>query len=737
MKNDSKITSSHLRRSAYIYIRQSTEHQLRENVESRQRQYELVELAKQHRWANDAIVIIDDDMGRSASSVTGRQGFARLAADVALKKVGIIFGLEVSRLARNNRDWYQLLDLCSMTDTLIADADGVYNPCLFNDRLLLGLKGTMSEAELHLIKSRMHQGLLHKAKKGELRLPLPAGYQHDTDGKIIKSLDAQIVHVIDLTFSKFFEIGSVHGVVRYFTNNHIQFPRKAVYEKKERWVQPYYKAIRDTFRNPVYSGAYVYGRTRTIKDLDADGHTKVRLESKKMQDWDVIIHDHHPAYISWEQYLKIQKRIEQNIATPKNQASKAIREGSALLQGLVRCGNCGKSMNISYHSQSKVAYHYYRCSTQYRSLSGSFCQAIGGRRVDKTVSKVFLEELSPASLNIHTNAIEKIARQKDLVTEQLKLQLERAQYEADRGFRQFDAIEPENRLVARQLEHKWNEALKQVEELENRVLERQRKFPDRLSKIEEKDILHLAHNLPVIWKAPTTTNKDRKMLLQLAIKEVQLKKKEREVAVKIIWIGGSVTENIVKLPKIGRHSNTSVEAVELVRQLSKKFTDEQIARILIRRGMKTATGLPYNTHRVASLRYNFRIPCYKRPKGEQRKTYTAQQASQILDVSIPTVYNWISSGFIKGEQETEGAPWEIILTDKDIKRLTAKDTPEGWLPLSQAVRELAVSKQTVLNWVKAGKLDYMYVNKGGKKGLRIKTNSECYGKQISLFSKSS
>jgi DNA invertase Pin-like site-specific DNA recombinase len=734
MRTDRKITSSHLKRSAYIYIRQSTEHQLRENIESRQRQYELVELAKRYNWTPNAIVVIDDDMGRSASSVSGRTGFARLVAEVALKKAGIIFGLEVSRLARNNRDWYQLLDLCSITDTLIADTDGVYNPCLFNDRLLLGLKGTMSEAELHLIKNRMHQGLFHKAQKGELRLPLPAGYQYDPDGKIIKSLDEQITHVIDLAFIKFFEIGSVHGVVRHFTQNRIQFPRKAIYEEKERWVQPYYKAIRDTFRNPIYAGTYVYGRTRTVRELNTDGHLRVRLESKKMQDWDVIIHDHHPAYISWEQYLKIQKRIAQNAAPPKDHASTAIREGSALLQGLVRCGNCGRSMNINYHSQGKRAYHYYRCSTQYRSSSGSFCQVIGGRSIDKAVSRAFLEVVSPASLKIHLKAIEKITERKDRVMEQLKLQLERAQYEADRVFRQFDAIEPENRLVARPLERKWDESLRRVEEMKQQVLERQQNVQDRLSEVEERDILYLAHNLAAIWKADTTTNKDRKKLLQAAIKEVQLKKKDRQVSVKIIWVGGAVTEEIVILPKIGRHSNTSVEVVELIRQLTQKFTDEQISRILIRRGLKTATGLPYNTHRVASLRYNFRIPCYKKPEGEQRKTYTAQQAAHILGVSVPTIYNWIDSGFIKGEQETEGAPWEIVLNDADIKRLTAKDTPAGWLPVSRAVRELGVSKQTVLNWVKAGKLQFMYVNHGRKKGLRINTNSVCFGKQISLFS---
>lgn len=733
MKSNTKITSSHLDRKAYIYIRQSTEHQVRENIESQQRQYELVHLAKQYKWAEDSITVIDDDLGRSGSSIYGRTGFAKLVADVALKKAGIIFGLEVSRLARNNKDWYQLLDLCSLTATLIGDADGIYDPSCFNDRLLLGLKGTMSEAELHMIKSRMQQGLYHKAQKGELRFHLPVGYQFDHEGKIIKTLDEQVIHIIDLTFKKFFEIGSVHGVVKYFLANNLQFPRNAVSDKKIRWVRPYYKAIRDTFRNPLYTGTYVFGRTKVVKELDADGNQKSRIKTKDMQNWDVIIHDHHPAYICWEQYLKIQKHIERNITPPKNHASKVIREGSALLQGLARCGKCGRSMSISYHSQSKKAYHYYRCNMQYRSFVNSFCQAIGGRRVDKTVSEIFLETLSPASLSIQLKAMQQIDQQQDMALEQLYLQFERAQYESDRVFRQFTAVEPENRLVARTLERKWNDSLERVEKLKAQVMDRKKGRQDRLSKIEEKEVLHLAHNIPAIWNAPTTTNKDRKRLLRTTIQEVQLTKRDREVAVKIIWKGGAVTERIVHLPKTGRNSNTSTEAVELVRQLSKKFTDVQIARILIRRRLKTATGLPFNAHRVACLRWNFKIPCYKKPNDEQVKSFTAQEAARVLRVSSPTIYNWIDAGFIKGEQITAGAPWEIILTDDDIKRLTAQNVPEGWLPLLRAAQEFGVSKQTVLNWVKSKKVEYIYVNKGKRKGLRINTNSVSYRNQRSLF----
>ena len=369
MKNDSKIKPSHLNRNAYIYIRQSTEHQVRDNIESKQRQYELADLAQQYQWHPESIVVIDDDLGRSASSTTGRTGFARLVADVALSKAGAIWGLEVSRLARNNRDWYQLLDLCSLTNTLIADTDGIYDPSSFNDRLLLGLKGTMSEAELHMLKGRMLQGLYHKAQKGELKFKLPVGYQFDDDNKIIKSLDEQVVHIIDLMFKKFVEIGSANGVLKYFLEENLLFPRQATFDKKIRWVRPYYKAIRDNLGNPLYTGAYVFGRTKVIKELDENGNCKSRQIKQKIDDWNVIIQDHHAAYISWDQYLKIQKQIEKNSAPPKSQASQEAREGSALLQGLARCGNCGRSMHVNYHGQSKISYPYYVCNIAHRNFS--------------------------------------------------------------------------------------------------------------------------------------------------------------------------------------------------------------------------------------------------------------------------------------------------------------------------------------------------------------------------------
>jgi len=336
-------------------------------------------------------------------------------------------------------------------------------------------------------------------------------------------------------------------------------------------------------------------------------------------------------------------------------------------------------------------------------------------------------------LNVHIKALQQVQHQQDMALEQLQLQLERAQYEADRCFRQFDAVEPENRLVARTLERQWNQALKRVNELKLRIKDRKKSFQDKLSKIEIDQIRRLAYDLPAIWSAATTTDKDRKKLLRAAIEEVQLTKKDRDVNVRIIWAGGAVTEKIVHLPKVRSKRHTSLDIVELVRQLATKFTDDQIARIMIRNGYKTATGLSFNAHKIGSLRWNYGIPRYKKPEGEQPKTYTAQQAAQVLQVSVPTIHNWLNLGFIKGKQLTKGAPWEIFLTDNDIKRLAAKDAPEGWLPLSLAAKDLGVSKQTILNWVKSNKLEYIYVTKGKKKGLRININSNRYRKQLSIF----
>lgn len=733
---NAKIKPVHLERSAYVYVRQSTEYQVRNNLESQQRQYELAELAVRYGWPKERVVLIDDDLGRSGSSAAGRTGFARLVADVALSKAGIVLGLEVSRLARNNRDWYQLLDLCSMSVTLIADADGVYDPSSFNDRLLLGLKGTMSEAELHVLKGRMLAGMQHKASKGELRFPLPPGYEFDEQGRIVKARDEQIVHMIGLVFSKFFEIGTVSGVLKSLLEQGLTLPRKAGSERTVRWARPFYRAVYKILNNPLYAGAYVFGRSRVVKMLDAGGHARARQKDLPIEEWGVVIRDHHPAYISWDEFLRLRAMIADNAPAAWGQAGKVVREGSALLQGLARCGKCGRAMRVSYHGGRGVSHASYVCRGA-RDYGGTICQAVGGSRIDEAVAAHFLEQLAPASAAVHLAALARLRAQHDAVLAQLQLELERAQYEADRKARQFHQVEPENRLVARTLEAEWNEALARVEELRQRLTARHEQRWLSLTSVEEAEIRRLAHDLPALWQGRSTTDRNRKQLLRCVLEEVQIHKDGREVLLRILWKGGAVMDRSVHLPKIPTWNATAVDVVNLVRELATRHTDEQIARILIRKRIKSAkNGLPFNAHRVANLRLNHGIECYRKSNDRGVPTYTVNEAARIFEVGPQTIYLWLRRGILKGDQLTSAAPWAVYVSAEDKSRLTAADSPEGWLPLREATSRLGVSKQTVVNWVKEGKLRYVHVTRGRRPGLRIDVASATCAVQQRLFSPS-
>jgi DNA invertase Pin-like site-specific DNA recombinase len=733
MNPSAKIKPTHLSRNAYVYVRQSTDYQVQNNLQSQQRQYELADLAVHNGWPRESVVTIDEDLGRSGSSAAGRTGFGRLVSEVALGKAGIVYGLEVSRLARNNRDWYQLLDLCSMTLTLIADADGVYDPACFNDRLLLGLKGTMSEAELHVLRGRMQAGMQHKASKGELKFSLPAGFTFDDEGRIIKSVDEQIQHIIGLVFSKFIEIGTVSGVLKLLLEEGLQFPRKAAFDKSIRWVRPYYKALYDTLTNPLYAGTYVFGRSKMIKELDEHGNARSRQKKQAMKDWPVVIHDHHAAYVSWEEFLKVSTMIGKNRPAVKDQPGGAVREGNALLQGLAWCGQCGRSMRTRYHSTGKVPYPYYVCNAA-MGFGGSMCQSVGGRRIDEAIVSHFLEQMAPASMEIQMEAMRRMQEQEDDVETQLQLELERARYQAERMARQYNAIEPENRLVARTLESQWNEALEHVQEVEQKLAERRRQRALSFGDAEREQIKRLAEDLPALWNAPTTTDKDRKQLLRAVLEKVQITKHGNEVDLKIIWKGGAVVDKHVQLPKTPTRPTPNADVVELVRTLAQRHTDAQIARVLILKGFKTLKGLSFNAHRVANLRLNHDIPCYRASNDSTESRFTVDAAAELLQVSRNTIYLWLKAGLLKGDQLTESAPWTVYVNDEDKRRLNAAAAPSGWLSLEDAARECGVSKQAVLNWVKQGKVPFVYITKGRRRGLRIDVNSTSYKAQAVLFS---
>ena len=688
------------------------------------RQYELQACAIELGWQQDQVIVIDEDLGSSASGRVNREGFEGLVSEVALGRAGIVLGLEVSRLARNNRDWYGLLDLCAMKGTLIGDAEGVYDPSTYNDRLLLGLKGTMSEAELHLIKGRMLAGLRHKAAKGELKFTLPAGYEFDDSGHIVKTSDEQIRHFIELLFSRMLEHQSVSGVYKDLMHEGLRVPRRERSDGSIRWEVPYYRAVYLMLVNPIYAGTYAWGRTAVVVDIGANGARRTRQRPKPVAEWDVVIHDHHPAYVSRDNFERIEQMIQRNRPAPRDEAASALREGSALLQGIVRCGRCGRSMKVRYHGRFNGGVNLsYACAAARAGRGSPTCQYMGGRRIDAAVAHSFLEVMSEGQVEIHLAALRKLDEREDAVLDQIRLQMERAEYEAGRLERQYNAVEPENRVVARTLENRWNEALGRVEELRQRFEQRRAQLDARLTTDEEARLGRLTKDLAALWANKSVTDRDRKALLRAVIEEVQLLKQERSVDLKIIWKGGTVTESTVALQRIGRKGPLQPDVVELVRQLATRYSDAQIARVLIRRGIKTPRTKASITARiVADLRRRYDIPACTPEANNEGATYTVEQAAKLFRVSPPTIYSWLKAGVLVGEQLTHSAPWSITVTDADRQRL-GEEAPEGWKPIDQAAEELAVSKQTILNWVKARKIPYVFATRGRRRGLRIDVNS--------------
>ncbi|MCA1690452.1 MAG: recombinase family protein, partial [Actinobacteria bacterium] len=435
----SKVERQHLQRKAYVYVRQSTLAQVERNTESLERQYELAERAVALGWHAAEVVVIDEDLGRSGKSTEGRDGFQRLVVDVGLGKVGIVLGIEVSRLARRNADWYQLLDLCALTDTLIADSDGIYHPGLHNDRLVLGLKGTMSEAELHVLRARLRGGSLHKAGKGELRLALPAGYEYDETGAVRVSADEAVADAIATVFAYFEQLSSARQVMLRLLDEGRQLPRRASTDRQVRWAQPTYKAIHEILTNPCYAGAYTYGRKRVERRV-VDGAVRERVRRAPREEWLVCLQDHHPGYIPFERYLSNQQRLRANWRPPRGEGGGAAREGRALLQGLLRCGRCGRRMQVGYSGKSLVP--NYSCVRANQLYGAKRCQSVGGRRIEQVVLDAALEALRPAGIEATLRAIEHAASDHQALVRSADLELERAQIHAQRAERQFDACEP-------------------------------------------------------------------------------------------------------------------------------------------------------------------------------------------------------------------------------------------------------------------------------------------------------
>jgi DNA invertase Pin-like site-specific DNA recombinase len=723
MNERSKITAGHLSRQAIVYLRQSSAAQVEHNRESTDRQYALTAKARELGWPDDRIIVIDEDLGVSGSGAVVRSGFQRLTAEVALSRVGLVLGLEVSRLARNNADWHRLIDLAGLTDTLIGDADGIYHPALINDRLLLGLKGTMSEAELHVLRGRLNGGIRNKAARGELRRGLPVGFVWgEADGEVCFHPDEAVVTAIRTVFERFAETGSARRVWLWFRSEGLKLPLQMYARADIRWVEASYTAIHHVLTNPVYAGAYVYGKTRQETILDASGARKKRIRHLPRSEWQVLIPDHHPGFIDWQTYEANQERIAKNTRPGPHKVGGAVREGSALLQSLASCGHCARRLHTHYRGRNSTP--GYHCPGKVLVEGrGVYCLNIGGVQIDKAVADAFIAALEPAKLTATLAAAERLEHDRETTLKQWRLDVERASYEASRAERRYRAVDPDNRLVARGLEREWEESLRALEVAKAELAWRERERPRVLSELERDRLLALGPDLTAVWHATTTTPRDRKELLQTLLEEVIIKVERNKAAAYLAlrWKGGALSEIDLALPRSRPATvRTDEDTIALVRRLAVHYSDAVIAGVLNRQARTTAYGHRFDAGRVGNLRRHWQIPCFE-PEAEQAsgESLTIKKAAIVLGVAPSTIHRLLNDGFIAGEQLTPGAPWRIRVTD-DLKVLFNKNAGEGFLPMREAMRALGVSRQTVLQRVKRGELEAVHVTRGKQKGLRIK-----------------
>lgn len=715
---------SHLRRRAVVYVRQSTASQLERNRESTDRQYALVERAVELGWAREVVTVIDEDLGLSGSGTADRGGFARLTAEVALGHVGLVLGLEVSRLARNNADWYRLLDLCGLTDTLIGDSDGLYHPAGFNDRLVLGLKGTMSEAELHVLRARLNGGIRNKAARGELRRGLPVGLVWgEEEGEILLHADEAVRGVIAAVFERFAECGSVRAVWLWLLGEGLSFPLQSnVIGAELAWVAPTYNAVHRVLTHPSYAGAYVYGRTRRERSVDEAGRTRIRTRHLDRDAWEVLIVDHHPAYIDWATWEANQARIGANTRPRAHQAGGAVREGSALLQGIATCSACGRRLAVHYSSRSSPGYHC--AGRELLAGRGVSHLSVGGVQIDQAVTAAFLAAVAPAGIEASLTAARSITDDRDTALDQWRREVERARYQAQRVERRYLAVDPDNRLVARGLEAEWEKTLGALGAAEAELARRERSRPATLTAEQIEAINALSNDVGRVWSAPTTTDRDRKELLRTLIEEVVINVDRGEGRAELVmrWRGGAITELVVALPRAYTPPvRTDEDTVALLRRLAAHYPDATIAGILNRQGRHTATGERFTRNRVSSLRASWDIPRHQPSVDQPGELVTIAEAAKILAVAASTVHRWLADGFIAGEQLTPGAPWRIRVTE-DLRSRFVEEAPPGWLPMLEATLALGVSRQTVLQRVKRGELEAVHLRSGRRKGLRIKVN---------------
>ncbi|MCP4309565.1 MAG: recombinase family protein [bacterium] len=660
-----KLTARHLERDAYVYVRQSTSHQVRHNRESQRRQYALEDRARELGFQQ--VVVIDDDLGVSGSGLQQRPGFARLLAAVCEGRVGGVLALEASRLARNNRDWHHLIDLCALTKSVVIDGDGVYDPQRLNDRLLLGLKGTMSEFELGLIRQRAQEALRQMIERGDVIRELPVGYVRTENYGCEMSPDLQVQAVVRGIFAKFAELGTARQVLLWYSQEELPLPTSKPATKGYEiiWRTACYSRILSILKNPTYAGTFVDGRHKTVTRVVRGRARKTQGIEVPREDWKVVIHDHHPAYITWEQYLRNQETLEQN-GNMQGRMSSAVKGGAALLPGLLRCAQCGHKLTVTYAKKLSR----YVCRSSNVTHAKSKCISFASRKVDQAVAALVLEALLPSGVEAALQAWESLSNQQDEKLHQLQLALEKAHYESDRAQRQFDAVEPENRLVASELEGRWNESLSRRRELEQRLDE-----IDASKPFTEKDrerLLELGQDLETAWHHPHAPVELKKRILRTVIQEIiaDVSADPPAVVLHVHWAGGVHTPLRVRKNRPGEHRRTTDrEVVDLVRDLAHICDDQQTALILNRLGYKTGVGNSWTESRVNSVRRKHEIPAVS--KAAKRSWLTLEQAAAALQVSRSFAKRLLVEEILPGRQVVAYAPWVIERASLDLPEVRA------------------------------------------------------------------
>jgi DNA invertase Pin-like site-specific DNA recombinase len=675
---NTKVRPEHLNRTAIVYIRQSTLAQVRYHKESTERQYALQQKALNLGWDKEQVQIIDEDLGISGSGRSERQGFRNLVAQVSLGQVGAIFGLEISRLARSSADLLRLLELCALFNTIVVDEDGVYDLCDFNDRLILGFKGTMSEAELHFLRARMLGGKKNKARKGELRFPLPVGYCYDADGLTVIDPDEEVQLAVRNVFQAFQASGSAYGVVQFFAKNSLRFPKRAyggVWAGKLVWGTLNHGRVLGILYNPAYAGAYVFGRYRDQKRVDEQGHFIHHIVRLPQDQWEVLIKDHHPGYISWEEYEGNLKNLQDNRTNMER--SGPAREGAALLQGLVICGKCGRRMSVRYTGNGGKS-PVYECKGRWEHGHRATCTTVPTPSMDQAIANRLLHVMQPAKLELALQVMDRLVNEEDNADKGWKLLVERTKYEADRAERQYQQVEPENRLVARSLEAKWNEKLTELARVEEEYTQYRSRLSWRPTEQDKAEIMDLANTLPRVWSATSTSMKDRKRILRLLVEDITVFAEARNPNVRLglRWKSQCCEQIQAKksLPKNLARKHTQ-EIGERVRFLAATMTDVQIVSFFNECGLRTPEGRSFTVPSIKWIRYLHKIPAYSVP----REGITVKDVADRLGVTTHVVYYWLEHGMLNAKKRGPGYAWDIYLDEEKEEELRKRVLESGHL----------------------------------------------------------